>query len=193
MFICLAANSSYPQVKELPLTEWTRKAKIIEDNFSVDFISRSFIAANFQMSENPKFFLIGAAFVRFEFWEFLVRIAKEKYMTGPNPPTFSQATAKLIEEKVLKCECEPWQSFRDTQLWTIDVNDILEANLKNLEKIYQHYFTPVKKYIDLNDLIDMIVRQADLGVADIDIQHCYGMCKMVVTDEPKEYKKYTIM
>ena len=30
----------------------------------------------------------------------------------------------------------PWQDFRDTQLWTYEVNDILEANLKALKKLY---------------------------------------------------------
>lgn len=30
----------------------------------------------------------------------------------------------------------PWQDFRDQHLWTFEVNDILEANLKGLKRLY---------------------------------------------------------
>lgn len=42
------------------------------------------------------------------------------------------------------------------------MNDVLEANLKNLEKIYANYFTSVKKFITYDDVLDMCVKQADL-------------------------------
>lgn len=44
---------------------------------------------------------------------------------------------------------EPWQEFRDSQLWTIDVNDVFEANLDNIRKIYNSYLTQVHKFMDL--------------------------------------------
>lgn len=39
----------------------------------------------------------------------------------------------------------------------------------------------------------MCVKQADLQVPDTDIMFSFGMSKMVVSVEPKDYKKYTIM
>jgi hypothetical protein len=36
-------------------------------------------------------------------------------------------------------EIHPWQLFRDTELWTLEVNDLLEANLSGLDKLYKSY------------------------------------------------------
>ena len=141
------------------------------------------------MSENPKFSTIGNTLVRFEFWELLVRISYAKYPTF----SYSKALEKLIEEKLRPYDHEPWQKFRDNHLWTIEVNDILEANHKNLEKIYQSYFTPVKKFITFDDILDMAVKSVNLGVSEVDIMFCYGMSKMVISNEPQDYKKYGIM
>ena len=33
----------------------------------------------------------------------------------------------------------PWQQFRDEELWTIDVNDVFEANLEGINKIHNYY------------------------------------------------------
>jgi hypothetical protein len=45
--------------------------------------------------------------------------------------TYAEALQKLLETNIFN-KYEPpfaWQKFRDTELWTLDVNDILEANL----------------------------------------------------------------
>lgn len=132
---------------------------------------------------------MGNALVRFEFWEYLVRIALEKYKTVCKTP--SEMFAKLISDKVLTyTDFEPWQGFRDEQLWTIDVNDILEANEKELKKIYQSFQTSVKKYMTIDDILQMAVRDAQLNVPEKEVLFCYAMCKMTVTDEPKDYIKY---
>ena len=120
----------------MTIGNWCNKLKIVEDHINNTVIDRLFISANFQQPENPKFFVIGKCLVRFEFWELLVRIASNKYMVKDAPYTYSQSLEKLIEEKLRPYDHEPWQAFRDKHLWTIEVNDILEANLKNLEKIY---------------------------------------------------------
>ena len=77
--------------------------------------------------------MIGNALVRFEFWELLVRISDLKYRQAGKTLTFSSGLQALITEHVLPyAKVFPWQSFRQEQLWTIDVNDLLEANLKSL-------------------------------------------------------------
>ena len=75
-------------------------------------------------------------------------------------------------------------------MWALGPNDILEANLDNLKKIYCSFHSSVKKYIDLNDCIDMCTRRADLGLMDKDIQIPYTLCKMIVSNEPTQYSKY---
>lgn len=73
------------------------------------------------------------------------------------------------------------------------MNDILEANLSNLERIYKTYHTSVKKFIVYEDVIDAIQKTCPLNVADVDIKLSFGMSKMVVSDEVKDYNKYKVM
>ena len=59
--------------------------------------------------------------------------------------TYAEATEKLIKDCVIpNFVPEPWQEFRDKELWTIDVNNLLVSNLENLENVYGRFRTPTK-------------------------------------------------
>ena len=108
--------------------------------------------------------------------------------------TYSEALEKLIVEKLIpNAAPEPWQSFRDTELWTIDVNDILEANLENLKKIFAVFFSAVKKFVTFEDVLNLFMRMCPLDLNEKDLQFCFSMSKMAVTSEPASYKNYNIM
>ena len=70
----------------------------------------------------------------------------------------------------------------------IDVNDILEANLENLNKIYRTYFTSVKKYIVFEDVVALFTRDCALNISESDLLFCFGMSKMAVSNEPANFK-----
>lgn len=117
-----------------------------------------------------------------------------KYRETGIVQTYPQALEKLIIEKIIPFfKPDPWQGFRDEQLWTIDVNDILEANLENLRKIYNLTFTSVKKYITFQDIIQLFTRDADVGLGEVDLLYAFGMSKMAVTNEVQNYKQYSVM
>merc|ERR1740117_171405 len=84
----------------------------------------------------------------------------------------------------------PWQEFRDELLWTLEVNDVLEANLKNLQKIYDKFILTVKKFVTLEDINSIINVHAMMAVPAEILKYCFGMSKMTVVDEAKDYKKY---
>lgn len=73
------------------------------------------------------------------------------------------------------------------------MNDVLEANEKDLRKIYTHYHTSVKKYMNYDDALSMCTREANLNVADKDVLFCFAMSKMMVTNEVSNYDKYNKM
>ena len=74
--------------------------------------------------------MTGNTLARFELWELLVRMSSLKYRETGQVSTYSEALEKMINEKIIPfAQPEPWQGFRDEQLWCIEVNDILEANL----------------------------------------------------------------
>ena len=54
----------------------------------------------------------------------------------------------------------PWQSFRDEELWTIEVNDVMEANLDGLNKLLNFYFTPTQKFMSDKDAITLLSKDA---------------------------------
>jgi hypothetical protein len=49
-----------------------------------------------------------------------------------------------------KCK-EEWYSFRANELWTIEINDLLEPNIPGLKLLYESFFEPRKKFMDLKD------------------------------------------
>lgn len=88
--------------------------------------------------------------IRYDFIEFLVRIAQLKYMSSDfakvKVKTFTEALRNLIEinirpvhpDKDISIESY-WQKWRDLKLWNLECNDILDANLSSLHKVYDFY------------------------------------------------------
>jgi hypothetical protein len=150
-------------------------------------VDRTFIAAN--TSQEARFCTIGGALCRYEFLEVLVRLAQQKYLNQGLAKTFAESFEKLLTERIVPlAQPEPWQSFREKELWTIGVNDILEANLDGLKKIYATYPTPIKPQINFEDIITMCTKDCELNVPTQDLLFCYGMSKMSVINESMNYK-----
>ena len=70
---------------------------------------------------------------RFEFLEIIVRLANAKFVETKKIATIDEATAFFIKEHI-RAHYTPaaWQSFRDKELWTMDVNDLIDAHQENL-------------------------------------------------------------
>ena len=60
-------------------------------------------------------------------------MAKFKYVDTNLVPSVLEAL-KLVIDKYMKPNFKPlpWQSFRDVELWTIEVNDVFETNLDGI-------------------------------------------------------------
>ena len=75
---------------------------------------------------------------RFEFLEILVRMGRYKFLEPGKVATYAEAFRQIIK-LVLPWHNRiyPGQIFRDHQLWTLESNDILEANIDSLSKLYK--------------------------------------------------------
>ena len=191
-FTSLCAQISFPVLGTLDFSNFAQQCKFDENDPAINLstLDRTFIAASLQIeTQNLK----GAELPsdklnRFEFIEILVRLANIKFCETKKLKSISEATQVLIEDYIKKYFTpEPWQKFRDEQLWTIPVQDLLEANLNNLTKIYESYKTQVKKFMDMKDCI---VVCAPLEMSEKDIALAYGMSKMTIMDEVKFFKRY---
>jgi hypothetical protein len=58
--------------------------------------------------------------------------------------------------------------------------------LDGLKKLYAFYFDPRKKYMSMQDALDMMIKQCPLQLTEKDAFFCYGMCKMTCVNESEE-------
>ena len=77
---------------------------------------------------------------RSSFIEFLIRLAQNKYMDRTKKVTYAEALEKLLGHFFLRQNIgESWQSFRTLYIWTLEVDDLLQANYDNLDQIFYMY------------------------------------------------------
>ena len=133
LYMC--SKSQFPATYMNDFTAWSRKAKLPDKKVNQAAIDRLFIAANFEMEDqedNP-----DKALIRFEFIELLLRISKEKYQKTGEAPTQAAAFELLLERNVRPTSNhEEWQGFRSDKLYSVEVNEVFQANVDVLRKIY---------------------------------------------------------
>jgi hypothetical protein len=185
IFITMASRSNFPSVTILDFTSFCDVCKIMDKNVNLSTIDRLFIATNVEIianDENP-----DKELCRFEFFEILLRLGNVKYREIGISNSYHQALEKIIKENVLaNYKPYPWQEFRDRELWCVEVNDVFEANMEGLKKLYAFFFDPRKKFMSMQDAIDMMIKLTPLLMTEKDAYFCYGMCKMTCVNEAEE-------
>lgn len=99
----------------------------------------------------------------------------------------------MLIENFVKVNFMPldWQGFRDAELWTIEVNDVLEANIEGIQKMHKYYFTGTQRYMSGHDGINLLSKDALANLSVQQAKYCLAFCKMTVKDECSEFDKYT--
>ena len=106
----------------------------------------------------------------------------------------SSAVRRIVEDDILKnWTWEPWMEFRLESLWTIDVCDVITANIEGIKKLMAFFGEGIKKWFSKKDALRLFTRESTMGLGDGETTYFYGMSKMTVADEVKDYKKYDNM
>ena len=117
----------------------------------------------------------------------MFRIAEVKYKLSFKVSTFYEAFEKLCHECVFKNFIpEPWQAFRENELWKLEPVDTLEANQMNLLKIYNwiiHLKGPTGDGAKEKAIQLAIDPDYQLQIDRLRAYHCFGMSKMTVKYE----------
>lgn len=87
-------------------------------------------------------------------------------------------------------QSDPWTGFRTNELWTLSVNDLLEPNREALHELYESYFEPRKKYMDMRDCQNLFFKLTGLLKQDKHVEYCFAMSKMTVVAECKQTSLY---
>lgn len=101
----------------------------------MNVIDRLFIATNVElvdMVDNA-----DRALCRFEFYEIIVRIAQVKFYDQGYYEHLYLAVESLLENFILRFKVDKMegQSWRDRELWTIEVDALFKANIKSISKV----------------------------------------------------------
>ena len=72
----------------------------------------------------------------------------------------------------------------------MDVNDVFEANLETLQKVYQQIkIYKLNKHVIYGDIINFFCTSSEIQMNDKDVIKAFGMCKMTVVDETDDGEK----
>lgn len=136
VFVYCTGSSLFPYISWLDFSSFWQSWDIIDKNWTIADLDRIFIATNVQLesySYNPE-----RELWRYEFFEIIVRLAKQKYFSSKICSTIHEAVEKLLLCNILpSCKDYPsWHKWRDMELWTIEVDTLYKSNLESLNKLY---------------------------------------------------------
>ena len=190
MYITLISTSNYPSITWNDFTSFVNNWKLIDENLQLSTVDRLFIATKSGISSDLKDFP-ERDLARFEFYEIVVRMAGAKYKDWGKWESYSQAVKTIIEEDFMQFySIAKWQEFREKDIWTLDVNDILSANLDALKKIYKQFETTKKSFMDLNDALDFLWRNSGLVTIEKDVIWAFALSKSTISNEFTKRKDY---
>lgn len=114
---------------------------MIDKNLTSTDIDRIFIATNYDeedLEDND-----DNSLCRYEFAEIIVRMAKVKYFDKGHLPTVHESLNELLKRYIIpnsgmKINSQP---FRDECLWTLEVDDMIKANLTAIDNLYKRFAT----------------------------------------------------
>ena len=91
--------------------------------------------------------------LRHDLMEFLLRVVNAKFIETSICVNYVDALEHLFNEILPRSEphVKEWQEFRDRELWTLEVNDCLFANVLLLKKVYANFIVKPRKFMNYSD------------------------------------------
>ena len=120
----------------IDFTNYCQIWDLIDKNLKMADVDRIFIATNVELDDQEG--NDDRSLCRFEFYEIITRMAKTKYLDSNRVASISEALEMILVEHVLpkaemKFESIEW---RRTFLWTLEVDDLMKANLETIKTIF---------------------------------------------------------
>ena len=78
------------------------------------------------------------------------------------------------------------RTFREKELYTYEVNEIIARNEAGLKKIYDGYIHPNKKFLTLKECIEIVNKKADLKMIETTIGYCFAQALMPIIDTVRD-------
>lgn len=193
VFLHIASKDEFPTIEMFGTEEFSKHMGLIDGkHVKKKDINRMFIAANVSDKDNEHSNPVNAL-VRYEFIEFLVRMAKYKYKEAGMVATTAESFERLMNELVtpyFELHCQDWQPFRDKYLLNTMIDNLMYVNKKGLENIFIKLATQNKnKAFNIANCFQ-VMRQLNLNLADTAVTYAFGMSHQTVVNESKNYTAY---
>mmetsp|Transcript_1708 Transcript_1708/g.3644 ORF Transcript_1708/g.3644 Transcript_1708/m.3644 type:complete len:893 (+) Transcript_1708:276-2954(+) len=180
IFEFTAASSNYPSIGWLDFSDFCVQCQMLDKkHLNTAAIDRIFIAVNvelIEMEDNP-----DRDLCRYEFFEILVRMALCKYQDLPIRPV--EMVKRLLEEHIFKYATPSQASnFRRERIFTLPVNDLLEANQSHLSTLFNKYKERSGRFLVI-DSVKTILEKSGLSINERELVKAFAFAKMTVVDE----------
>ena len=90
--------------------------------------------------------------MRFQFIEWVVRLANGKYKEAKRVSLHSDALRMFLDKDITAKSqgiYKEWNGFRTNTLWTSEINDIFKVNLSTIKALLKKYLEPGKDKVTL--------------------------------------------
>ncbi|CDW84855.1 UNKNOWN [Stylonychia lemnae] len=200
-FINAISSSGYPQVSWMDFAkvcdtviiiftlymQW----EVVDKNLPMSTVDRLFIAVNVEiidLEEN-----LDRSLCRYEFFEILVRMAFSKYVEKGPLRTINEGLIKLIQDHLVENAVEKIDSegWRLEELWSLEVDDLLKANMNGIKQLYK-YMCQGRKQLEYETAIDMI-HETTLNMTSEEITTAFAYSKSTFVQEMEDIWKYKRM
>jgi hypothetical protein len=114
---------------------YCKSVGLMDKNVTTSTLDRLFISTNVElveMDDNP-----DKSLQRFELLEIMIRISGAKYKDVGGAVNYADGLKKILDGHI-KPHSDgllQGQNFREKYIWTLKINDILYANLLQLQKV----------------------------------------------------------
>lgn len=132
---------------------------------------------------------------RYEFFEIVARMAKELFKGVP----VSEAIPMLLEQYLTPNRPrQSWQGLRETEIWTLDVHDVLEVNAASLKIFFAKGVGKKAGVADFQKLLEAEVPgQGQFGwvldITETDLVLAFANAKFPVVDEMEDFEQLTYL
>lgn len=179
IFEYYAAISCYPTIGMLDFSNFCNICHMFDKNLTRSDVDRLFIQTNFEVTDLPD--NPDNSLCRYEFFEIIVRIACAKFEALPVTP--GEKLKKLLNEHIFPyAQTSQAEYFRHDKLYTLEVNDVFEANYNQIQTLFVKYREKSGRWLAIDGLNRMLLK-AQIEIPDKDLRQLFAYSKMSVLDE----------
>lgn len=173
--------SSYPTISLNDFTSFASTCKILDNNY-IGLAQLDLLLVQTNYSTNDFVNSAEKDLHRYEFLEFIVRLANFRYKETGFVSTTVDGIKKVLKDLIYPhAKYMDGDDFRRRQCYNVKTNEILKKNEAQIKKVYDSQTHPKKRYITQTESKDY-VRKLGLKISEMMVGAIYAESMMTIID-----------